>query len=46
MVCLLFNIKEMLLQEANLMIQRKEVIVQFQLSGGNVQQRQKSINTK
>ena len=46
MVYLLFIIKEMVLQEANFMIQRKEVIVQFQLSAGNVQQRQKSINTK
>ena len=46
MVYLLFVIKEMLLQEAKLMIQRKEVVVQFQLSAGNVQQRQKSVNTK
>ena len=46
MVCLLFVIKEMLLQEAIFMIQRKEAIVQFQLSAGNVQQRQKSANTK
>lgn len=41
-VCLLLIIKEMLLQEAEFMIQRKEVIVQFQLSVEMVQHRTNS----
>ena len=46
MVYYMFIIKEMILQEANFMIQRKEVIVQFQLSAENMQQKQKPVNTK